>query len=120
MPPSLVDDAPQTLKQFRSAVNLVQDYQVALVIRQVAGGVGEFGALILVLKVQVDGGLLRADLQSECGFPYLPWPEKNYGGRVAKLLNQSRAEVSDKHLNAIIKDHVCNSGGKLRIFINYC
>lgn len=63
-PPSPVDDAPQPLKQFRRAVNLIQDDQLAFVIRKVPGGVGELGALIFVLKIQVYRSLLAAYLQS--------------------------------------------------------
>ena len=39
-------------------MNLIQDDQLAFVLRKVPGGVGELGALILVLKIQVDRGLL--------------------------------------------------------------
>jgi hypothetical protein len=63
-PPPLINDSPQPLKQLRHAVNLVQDDQLAFVLRKVPGRVGELGALILVLKIEVYRGLLVAYLQS--------------------------------------------------------
>jgi hypothetical protein len=64
MPPSTIDDSPQPLKQFRRTVNLIQDDQLAFVIREVPSGAGELGAFILVLKIQIYGSLLLAYLQS--------------------------------------------------------
>ena len=54
MPPSPVDDAPQLLKQLRRAVDLIEDDEFILVTSKIAAGIGELGAVILVLKVQVD------------------------------------------------------------------
>ncbi len=89
-------------------MNLIQDDQLAFVIRKVPGGVGELGALILVLKIQVYRSLLFAYLQSQGGLPGLARPQQDYGRRVAKQVIQAGAEAAGQHL--------CN----YRTFLHIC
>ena len=77
MPPSQVDDAPQLLKQFRYAVNLIEDDQLVFVVRKILAGVGEFGAVILVLKIEIDLSCPLANLHSEGCLSSLARPQKD-------------------------------------------
>ena len=69
--------APQLLKQFRHAVNLIEDDQLVFVVRKILAGIGELGAVVLVLKIQVDRGCLRANLQSEGCLSSLARPQQD-------------------------------------------
>ena len=46
-------------------MNLIKDDQLVFVVREIPAGIGELGAVVLVLMVEVDLGCLFANLQSE-------------------------------------------------------
>jgi hypothetical protein len=94
VPPSPVDDAPQLLKQLRHAVNLIEDDQLVFVVRKILAGIGELGAVILVLKVQVDRGCLLTNLQSEGCLSGLARPQQDDSRRMAKQFIQMGREAA--------------------------
>ena len=84
MSPSPVDDAPQLLKEFRHTVNFIEDDQLVFVVSELFAGIGEFGAVILVLKVEIYRGCLLANLQSEGCLSGLAPPQKDDSQRMEK------------------------------------
>lgn len=80
-------------------------------IRKVPRGARELGALILVLKIQVDRSLVLADLQSQGGLSGLARPQQNYGGRVVEKVNEAGGEAAGQHL--------CNYRAFLHIYISH-
>jgi hypothetical protein len=98
VPPPLIDDAPQLLKEFRHAVNLIEDDQLVFVICKVPVGIGKLGAVILVFKIQVDRRLLLDDLQSEGCLSGLARPQKDNGWRVTKEVVKSGTKAASQHV----------------------
>jgi len=66
------------LKQLRHAVNLIEDDQLVFVVRKILAGIGELGAVVLVFKIQVDRGSLRANFQGEGCLSSLARPQQDH------------------------------------------
>ena len=52
-------------------MNLIENHQLVLVIRQITGRAGEFDPILLVLKIEVNSWLLLADFQGQSGLSHL-------------------------------------------------
>ena len=84
--PSVVDDAAQNLEQPRSAMDFIDDHELAMLRAQDAVGVVKASAVGGTLKVEVQraGRQVRRQLPGEGRFSNLPRPEQHDPGHHGK------------------------------------
>ncbi len=101
-PPAGVDQPAQAAEELRRALDLVEDDQLVLVLRQVQFRLGEFGPVGFGLQVEVDRRPRLGDFERERGLPDLPRPQQSGGRRFL--------EGGGKRCEQAAMDHPCNYG----------
>ena len=71
-------------------MNLIEDHQVTFMVREVADGIGELDALVLVLEVEVNRRPCRSDLQGKRGLARLSRSQQDDGGPMTESLKMNR------------------------------
>ena len=79
-PAATVDQSAQLLKQFRDAVNLVQNDEAVLVLAEIERGVGELDAIRVGLQVEIDRLRSLRDLEGQSRLADLAGAEQDHGG----------------------------------------
>ena len=97
--PSVIDDAAQNLEQPGSAMDFIDDHELAVLRAQVAVGVVEASAVGGALKIEIPrtGGPMRRQLSGECRFSNLPRPEQHDPGHHGKPGPQNKFKPPAYH-----------------------
>jgi hypothetical protein len=75
-PPAGVDQPSQALEELRRALDLVEDDELVVVLREVELGLGKLGAIGLGLEVEIDRRALSGDLERQRGLASLTRAEE--------------------------------------------
>ena len=105
-PPSRVDEPAQALEELRRALDLVEDDELVLVLRQVELGLGELGAVGLGLEIEIDRRPGCGHLQRQRCLAHLARPQQRHG----RGLGQGTGERGEQ----VTGNHHCNYGETFR------
>jgi hypothetical protein len=104
--PAFVDEAAEHAEELRGALDLIEDDELVVVLREIELRLGQLRAVAFGFEIEVEGRPILGDLESQRGLAGLSRTEQRHGRRFC----EGGAEVCQEEP----VDHPCNYGVPLQ------
>ena len=105
-PPAGIDEPAQMPEELRRALDLVEDDELVLVLRQVERGLGQLGPVGFGLEIEIDRRPRLGHFERQRGLAYLTRPQERHRRGFSQARGERRQQAAGKH--------PCNCGVALR------